>query len=146
MSGFLLDTNVLSEFSRRGEPDQRVKEWLAGQKLESLYISVITLAEIRLGIELLPPGKRRTQLEQWIAGDFDGWFQRRLLPVDAAIVIRWAALTADRQRKGKPLANFDGLLAATALHYNLTLVTRNTKDFAELGLALLDPWEVPERR
>ncbi len=141
MSGFLLDTNVLSEFNKRGEPNQRVKQWLFTTALESLYVSVITVAEIRLGIELLSPGKRRSQLEEWIDGDLQKWFQGRVLPVDAFVVNLWAACTADRQRKGRPLANFDGLLAATALHHNLTLVTRNVKDFADLGVTLLNPWE-----
>ena len=141
MSGFLLDTNVLSEFNRRGEPNERVKQWLFATALESLYVSVITVAEIRLGIELLSPGKRRSQLEEWINGDLQKWFQGRVLPVDAPVISLWAAFTADRQRKGKPLANFDGLLAATALHHDLTLVTRNVKDFADLGVTLLNPWE-----
>lgn len=140
MSGFLLDTNVLAEFNRRGGPDQRVKQWLAATALESLYVSVITLAEIQLGIELLPPSKRRTQLEQWIDQDFNKWFQGRLLPVDAPIVSLWAVLTAERQLKGRPLSNFDGLLAATALHHNLTLVTRNVKDFVASGITLFNPW------
>jgi len=100
MSGFLLDTNVLSEFNRRGQPNQRVKQWLAVTPLESLYVSVITLAEIRLGIELLPPGKRRSQLEDWIGQDFPKWFQDRVLPVDAPTVTLWASLTAKRQLKG----------------------------------------------
>jgi toxin FitB len=141
MSGFLIDTNVVSEFNRRGDPNERVKQWLAATPLQSLYVSVITLAEIRLGIELLSPGKRREQLEQWIDRDFRQWFKGRVLPVDASIVTLWASLTAERQLKGRPLSNFDGLLAATALHHNLTLATRNVRDFADLNITLLNPWE-----
>src|SRR6266576_2637924 len=100
MSGFLLDTNVLSEFNRTGEPDERVKQWLTATPLDSLYVSVITLAEIQFGIELLPVSKRRTQLEAWMKQDFNSWFQGRILPVDADIVKRWAVLTAQRQRQG----------------------------------------------
>lgn len=140
MSGSLLDTNVLSEFNRRGEPDQRVKQWLAATPLESLYVSVITFAEIQLGIELLSPSKRRAQLEQWIEQDLNAWFQDRILPVDVPIVKRWAVLTAERQRIGRPLANFDGLLAATAQQHGLTLVTRNVKDFSDLGVSVFNPW------
>ncbi|HXJ93885.1 MAG TPA: type II toxin-antitoxin system VapC family toxin [Terriglobia bacterium] len=141
MRGFLLDTNVLSEFNRRGEPNQRVKQWLAGTPLESLYVSVITLAEIRLGIELLAPGKRREQLEDWINRDFQKWFEGRVLPVDGSIATLWASLTAHRQLKGRRLSNFDGLLAATALRHNLTLATRNVRDFVDLQITLFNPWE-----
>jgi predicted nucleic acid-binding protein len=140
-SRFLLDTNVLSEFNRRREPNERVKQWLDATPLQSLCVSVITLAEIRLGIELLSPGKRREQLEQWINGDFQRWFQGRVLPVDASIVTLWASLTAERQRHGRPLSNFDGLLAATALHHDLTLATRNVRDFVDLKITLFNPWE-----
>jgi toxin FitB len=141
MSGFLLDTNVLSEFNRRGEPNPLVKQWLSATPLESLHVSVITLAEILLGIELLPQSKRRAQLEAWFNGDLQTWFRQRVLPVDAPVIHVWASLTANRQLKGRPLPNFDGLLAATALHYGLTLVTHNVKDFAGLSISLLDPWE-----
>jgi predicted nucleic acid-binding protein len=133
-------SQTLSEFNRRGEPDPYVRQWLAATPLESLYVSVITFAEIQLGIELLPTSKRRADLERWMEQDFNSWFQGRVLLVDPPIVKRWAVLTAERQRTGRPLANFDGLLAATALHHGLTLVTRNVKDFAELGVSILNPW------
>jgi len=141
MSRFLLDTNVLSEFNRRGEPDYYVKRWLTAADTNSLHASVITFAEIRFGIELLSPSKRRTQLEQWIEHELRGWFAGRLLPVNEPIANHWASLTAQRQLKGKPLSNFDGLLAATALHHDLTIVTRDVRDFAELGIPLFDPWK-----
>jgi predicted nucleic acid-binding protein len=76
MSRFLLDTNILSEFNRTGAPEERVRQWVASMPLESLHVSVITVGEIRFGIELLPPGKRRAQLEQWMAEDFPSWFER----------------------------------------------------------------------
>jgi len=141
MSGFLLDTNVISEFNRTGPPNERVKQWLTATPLDSLYVSVITLAEIQFGIELLPASKRRTQLEAWMEQDFNNWFPGRILPVDADIVKRWAVLTADRQRQGRPLANFDGLIAATALEHGLTLATRDVDDFRGLGVTLFDPWD-----
>ena len=75
MSGFLLDTNVLSEFNRRGEPDRLVKQWLEAADTDSLYASVLTFGEIRLGVELLPPSKRRTQLEQWLERDLHEWLK-----------------------------------------------------------------------
>lgn len=141
MSGFLLDTNVLSEFNRRAGPNPGVQRWLRETALGSLYVSVITLAEVRLGIELLPFSRRRSELEEWIGREFDAWFRGRLVPIDAAIVNRWAAVTAHRQRAGRPLANFDGLLAATAMEHGLTLATRNIKDFVDLEITLNNPWQ-----
>jgi len=89
MNGFLLDTNVLSEFNRRGEPDRRVKQWLETADTDSLYASVLTIREIRFGVELLPPSKRRTQLQQWLERDLPEWFEGRILPVDRSIGDRW---------------------------------------------------------
>jgi toxin FitB len=82
MSGFLLDTNVLSEFNRRGGPDQRVKHWLEAADPNSLYVSVLTLGEIRFGVDLLPSSKRRAELERWLEQDLPEWFEGRILPVD----------------------------------------------------------------
>ena len=141
MSGFLLDTNVLSEFNRRGEPDPLVKQWLEAADTDSLYASVLTFGEIRLGVELLPPSKRRTQLEQWLDRDLPEWFEGRILPVDQAIADRWGLLRAQAQNIGRPLSVIDALLAATALQYDLTIVSRNVSDFSVVGLAMLNPWD-----
>src|SRR5271157_376752 len=143
MSGFLLDTNVLSEFNRRGEPNRLVKQWLEAADTDSLYASVLTFGEIRLGVELLPPGKRRTQLEQWLDRDLPEWFEGRILPVDQSIADRWGLLRAQAQMKGQPLSVIDALLAATALQHNLTIVSRNVSDFSIVGLAVVNPWESP---
>jgi predicted nucleic acid-binding protein len=140
VTGFLLDTNVLSEFSRTGEPDHHVDRWLKTTADESRFASVLTFAEIRRGIELLSPGKRRTQLEQW-QNDLVASFEMRLFPVTKAIADRWAVLAAQAQRKGMTLANIDGLIALTALEHDLTLVTRNVKDSAGVELPLLNRWE-----
>ncbi len=142
MRGFLVDTNVLSEFSKRGAPDQRVKSWLVAAVPGSLYVSVLTLAEIRRGIELLPQSKRRAQLEQWLENDLlEPFDDANVLPVSRAIGERWAALSARAQEKGIQCSVIDGLVAATALEHELTLVTRNVKDFEQLGVALINPWE-----
>ena len=141
MSAFLIDTNVLSEFSRRGEPDRRVKIWLKAAAPGSLYASVLTLAEIRRGIEMLPASKRRSQLEQWLEGELLESFGTNLLPVTRAIGDRWAVLSARAQRRGAPLAVIDGLIAATALEHDLILATRNVKDFLDLGVSIFNPWE-----
>jgi predicted nucleic acid-binding protein len=140
MSGFLLDTNVLSEFNRRGEPNPLVKQWLEAADTASLYASVLTLAEMRYGVELLPPSKRRTQLEEWLDRDLPAWFGDRVLPVDRAIGDRWGVLRAQAQLRGRPLSVVDGLLAATALQYALTVVSRNVTDFAIAGLYVVNPW------
>jgi toxin FitB len=143
MSGFLLDTNVLSEFNRRGQPDPLVKQWLEAADTDTLYASVLTLGEIRFGVELLPPSKRRNQLEQWLDRDLPEWFEGRILPIDQPIADRWGLLRAQAQMKGRPLSVVDGLLAATAVQHSLTIVSRNVSDFAVVGLAVFDPWETP---
>lgn len=141
MTGFLVDTNVLSEFNRRGAPDPQVKQWLAAADPDSLYVSVLTLGELRFGVELLLASKRRTQLQQWLERDLPEWFEGRILPVDQAIVHRWGKLRAQAKRQGKPLPVIDALLAATALQHNLTIVSRNVSDFRIAGLPVMDPWQ-----
>jgi predicted nucleic acid-binding protein len=96
---------------------------------DTLFASVLSLGEIRKGIELLPPSKKRTELEQWLDVELNGWFGNNLLPVTQAISNRWGMLAARSQQQGKPLGNIDGLLAATAIEHGLTVATRNTKHF-----------------
>ena len=115
MNGYLVDTNVLSEYHRPGSPDLGVKHWLETTARESQYVSVITLAEIQKGIELLADGKRRAQLEQWLQQDLETWFSGRVLDVDRQVARRWALLVAQGVRKGRPLPTVDSLIAATAL-------------------------------
>jgi predicted nucleic acid-binding protein len=141
MTGFLLDTNVLSEFSRRGEPDARVKRWLTQTEDRFLFTSVLALAETRQGIELCEPGKRRAALEEWLEQDLRRSFETRLLPVTQAVADRWAVLSARMQQRGTPPATIDGLIGATALEHGLTVTTRNVKDFAGLGIEIFNPWE-----
>jgi len=143
MSGFLLDTNVISEFARPdNKPDPRVKQWLEAADPNSLFASVLTFGEIRRGIEKLAPGKRRTQLETWLEKDLHEWFENRLLVIDEAIANRWGLLAAAAQRSGRPLAIMDGLLSATALEHKLTIVTRNSTDFTSSGVPILNPWQI----
>ena len=143
MSGFLLDTNVISEFVRPdNKPDSRVKQWLEAADPNSLYASVLTFGEIRKGIERLQPGKRRSLLEAWFAKDLHEWFGNRLLDVNEAIATRWGILAVVAQRKGTPLAIIDGLLSATALEHGLTVVTRDDADFIATGVPVLNPWRV----
>jgi len=140
MTGFLVDTNVLSEFNRRGGPDPLVKQWLEAADTASLYVSVLTLAEIRFGVELLPASKRRTQLESWLDRDLPAWFGSRILPVDRSIADRWGMLRAKAQLKGRQISIIDGLLAATALEHGLTIVSRKSISQAgSRGLASRSP-------
>jgi predicted nucleic acid-binding protein len=140
MNGFLIDTNILSEYNRPGVPNAGVKRWLETTARELQHVSVITLAEIQKGIELLDEGKRRSQLEQWLTQDLEAWFTGRVLPVDRQVSRRWAALVAQGMRRGRPLPTIDSLIAATAIAHGLTIVTRNVRDFESTGAATLNPW------
>ncbi|MGA2769345.1 MAG: type II toxin-antitoxin system VapC family toxin [Bryobacteraceae bacterium] len=140
MSGFLLDANCVSELVRV-KPEPRVLEWMEVADESLLYLSVLTLGEIRKGLAALPQGRRRARLEAWLEVDLRGRFSGRILPVDAAVADRWGLLAAQARRNGAPLPIVDGLLAATALHHNLTLVSRNVCDFAAAQVSVLNPWE-----
>src|SRR5258707_3543510 len=124
MSGFLLDTNVISEL-RTPRPEPRVLAWMEAADEGLLYLSVLTLGEIRKGAALLAQGKRRTQLETWLELELRARFAGRIVPIDAAITDRWGLITAEAKRRGIALPVIDSLLAATALHLNLTVVSRN---------------------
>jgi predicted nucleic acid-binding protein len=139
MSGFLLNTNVFSELIKP-KPDTRVVKWIEGTDQSSLFLSVLTLGEIRNGITRLRSGARRGRLETWLRVDLCERFQNRILPIDEAIANRWGVLTAVAAAKGKHLPVIDGLLAATALHHDLTFATRNASDVSATGVAILNPW------
>jgi len=141
MNGFLIDTNVLSEYNRPGGPNPDVKRWLETTDRRLQYVSVPTLAEVQKGIELLTQAKRRAELEQWFRQDLEAWFSGRVPPIDRQVGNRWAALVASGQRTGKPLPAIDSLIAATALAHDLTMVTRNVADFSGTGILTLNPWE-----
>ena len=141
MSGFLIDTNVLSEYNRPGGPNIGVRHWLETTARSSQYVSVLTLAEIDKGIHLLPEGKRRAELVRWLRQDLESWFAGRILAVDRSVGDRWAELVSQGVRSGRPLPAIDSLIAATALTHGLIVVTRNTKDFEMAGLKTLNPWD-----
>ena len=141
MSGFLLDTNCISEIVRP-KPEHRVLEWIEAAEESLLYLSVLTLGEIRHGAAALPQSKRRARLETWLELDLQVRFSGRILPVDDAIADRWGWLAAETGRRGRTLSVIDGLLAATAIHHNLTIVSRDESDFASTPVAILNPWEV----
>ncbi len=138
MSGFLLDTNIIFELVRP-RPEPKVKTWVAATGEDLLYLSVLTLGEIRKGIASLKDASRRVRLEAWLDGDLAVRFAGRILAIDLAVAGRWGRLVAQADLKSR-LPVIDGLLAATALQHNLTLVTRNTKDVAETGVPVFNPW------
>jgi hypothetical protein len=136
---FLLGANILSEV-HRPEPNRGVLDWLDRLDEDRAFISVVSLAEIRRGVALMEKGRRRDALADWLARDLPDRFAGRILAVDEQTAFAWGDLMAEVKRRGIGLASMDDLLAATALAHNLTLVTRNTRDFRDLGVALLDPW------
>lgn len=135
----LLDTNVLSEVQRPA-PSPKVLAWLDTVDEDRTFISVASIAELRRGIALLDDGRRRAALAAWLAQDLPARFAERILPIDHAAAERWGDLMAQSRRSGIALSVMDGFFAATALARNLTLVTRNVKDFAAFGVPLLNPW------
>jgi toxin FitB len=140
VSGFLLDTNCVSE-AVRIKPDPAVVAWVDAADESLLFLSVLTLGEIRKGLAVLPQGRRRTALETWLEMDVRARFAGRILAVDSSIADRWGLLAADAKRRGKALSTVDGLLAATAIHHNLTVVSRNSADFANVQIPVLNPWQ-----
>jgi toxin FitB len=140
VSGFLLDTNVISELVR-AEPNRNVARWIGEMEETILFLSVLTIGEVRSGVERLSPGRLRSRLESWLAVDLRLRFEGRILPMTDAIAERWGALSGAAAKAGRPLPVIDGLLAATALHHDLTLVTRNNGDVSGTGVAALNPWQ-----
>ena len=133
---YLLDTNIISETVRR-TPNKKVIAWLEHIPAEALYVSVLTLGEIRKGVESLADEKRREKLRLWLEHDFPAWFESRVLSVDLAVAERWGRLLAE---VGRSVPTTDSLLAATALHHDLRLVTRNSDDFEYPGLEVINPF------
>src|SRR5437660_10047651 len=127
MSGYLLDTNCISELVRL-KPEASVIVWMQATDETLLYLSVLTLGEIRKGLAGLPQGKRRTHLETWLELELRARFAGRILPIDVPIADRWGLLAATAKREGKTLSTIDGLLGPTALPDNLTVVSRNGSD------------------
>ena len=140
MNGFLLDTNVPSELVRP-QPDPKVTAWLGSQDLDALFLSVVSLGELRKGITTMEAGKRKLELERWLADDLLRKFYGRILPLTQAIAERWGVLEGQRQLLGRPIPVPDAQIAATALEHRLTVVTRNVKDFDLLGVPILNPWD-----
>jgi toxin FitB len=137
---YVLDTNVISEVVRP-RPDANVINWLDETDEDRLYLSVVALAELRRGVELMPPGRRRNALTVWLTEDLPARFDGRVLPVDRTVADAWGTVMARARRAGVGLSSMDGFFAATADVHGFTLVTRNVSDFRALGISLLNPWQ-----
>jgi predicted nucleic acid-binding protein len=135
-----VDTNCISEVVRV-KPEPRVLAWIEAADESLLFLSVLTLGEIGKGLAALPQGRRRSRLETWLEVELQARFAGRILPINVAVAGRWGLLAANAKASGKALSAIDGLLAATAIQHNLTVVSRNVSDFAYVPVQVLNPWE-----
>jgi predicted nucleic acid-binding protein len=133
---YLIDTNAISELIR-ARPNRSVAEWFDRVAPESLHISVLTLGELRKGVDSLPAGARRERVGAWLETELPAWFEDRVLPIDANVADTWGRLLAEVDRT---VAAVDSLIAATALEHRLRVVTRNVRDFRLPGIEVVDPW------
>lgn len=136
---YLLDTNIVSEWVKP-RPEPKVVNWLADIDEDRVFLSVVTLAELRHGVERLAASRRRTRLDEWLRHDLPARFEGRVLPMDEPIAAAWGVIVARREAKGRPIGVMDAWIAATAETHELTLVTRNAADFRDAVSAVLDPW------
>ena len=141
---FLLDTNVVSEWVKR-DPDPGVVVWLSAVDEDRVFVSVITLAELRYGVDRMDNGARRRRIEQWLRHEMPLRFEGRILSIDAAVADSWGKLVALREAAGRRIEPMDAFIAATAQVHDLTLVTRNAADFQGSVRAVVDPWSQASR-
>jgi predicted nucleic acid-binding protein len=139
VTGWLLDTNVLSELRRR-KPDRKVLAFVASQPLDLLYVSAASLAEIRFGIELVADPNRRAELNDWLAHRVRPMFDERVLPITEDIMLKWRLLVEDGRKAGHTFSQPDLIIAATALYHGLTVVTRDVSDYRKARAPVLNPW------
>lgn len=139
--GWLLDTNILSEL-RRPRPEPKVVAFVRVQPLDSLYISSVTLAEIRFGIELVGDAGRRAELNEWLTHKVRPMFEQRILPVTEDIMFKWRLLVEDGRKTNHTFSQPDLILAATALEHGLTMVSRDTSEYERARVPVVNPWTV----
>ncbi len=139
MNGWLLDTNVLSEL-RRSQPNKKVVAFISEQILDKLYVSTVTFAEIRFGIECVAEATRRSELELWLENQLRPMFEDRILPVTEDILLKWRLIIEAGRKRGHTFAHPDVLIAATAAFHGFTVVSRDESEFIAAGVATLNPW------
>jgi predicted nucleic acid-binding protein len=137
---WLLDTNVLSEL-RRPRPDQKVVAFVTRVALDQLHISVVTLAEIRFGIELVGEPNRRAELNEWLTHKVRPMFDGRVLPITEDIMLKWRLLVEEGRKTGHTFSQPDLMIAATAIHHGLTVVTRDRSDYDKARVPVVNPWD-----
>lgn len=142
MTDWLLDTNILSEL-RRPKPEPKVLAFIAAQPLDRLYISAVTLAEIRFEIELVADAGRRAELNEWLAHKMRPMFEERVLAIGEDIMFKWRLLVEDGRKAGHTFSQPDLIIAATALHHGLTVVTRDVGDYQRARAPVFNPWVDP---
>lgn len=142
MTGWLLDTNILSEL-RRLRPERKVVAFIAAQPLERLFVSTVTFAEIRFGIELAPDPGQRADLHNWLTHKLRPMFEQRVLPISEDVMFKWRLMVEDGRKAGHTFSQPDLIIAATALHHGLTIVTRDTGDYQHARVPVLNPWIDP---
>jgi predicted nucleic acid-binding protein len=139
VTGWLLDTNILSEL-RRPKPERKVLAFVAAQPLELLYVSAVSFAEIRFGIERLADAGRRAELNDWLALKVRPMFEQRVLAVSEDIMFKWRLLVEEGRKVGHTFSQPDLIIAATALHHGLTVVSRDVGDFRKARTPVYNPW------
>lgn len=137
---YILDTNVISELIAK-QPNEKVVAWLDGLDPSTIYLTVITIGEIRKGIEKLPASKRRDTIKAWLEADLLLRFQRKILDITTEVMLMWGELAGRLENEGKPVAAIDSLIAAIALQGRYSLVTRNDSDFQYTGIIVINPWK-----
>ena len=140
MTGWLIDTNVLSELRRR-KPEPKVLAFIRVHSLDDLYVSAVTFAEIRFGIELVPDAGKRAALHDWLAHELRPMFEERTLPIGEDVMFKWRLLVEDGRKIGHTFSQPDLIIAATALHHGLTVVSRDTSDYERARVPVLNPWK-----
>lgn len=138
---YVLDTNVISELIARS-PNQQVIDWLDRLDPDVVYLSVITIGELRKGIEKLVPSRRKDELTIWLEHDLLQRFAGHLIAITTEVMLVWGELTGRLEREGKPIAAIDSLIAASVLAGGYTLVTRNDADFQHAGVPIVNPWKL----
>ena len=139
MTDWLLDTNILSEL-RRPKPEARVVAFVAAQPLDRLFVSAVTLAEIRFGIEWVGEAGRRAELGNWLTHQVRPMFDQRVLPISEDVMFKWRLLVEDGRKAGHTFSQPDLIIAATALHHGLTIVSRDVNDFEKARAPIFNPW------
>jgi hypothetical protein len=139
MSGWLLDTNVLSEL-RKPNCNLAVKEWIAQRRSIELYVSSVTFAEIRFGIGRIEDAARRHTLNHWLDSELRPWFRERVIEIDEAVILRWREMVEAGRKRRHTFSQPDLFIAASADLHGLCVATRNTPDFTETGVAVVNPW------